>query len=189
MRMSPAARGARRRYTVTGHRRSALAVVIFAGLLLAGCGDGGRAAGGTGGSTGVAPSGATGSGLRLIDQGTVGGYGATRDEVVVVRTDADYGALERRAHSGSRGGAGWPRVDFSKNMVVAVFLAPGKGGESVRVYSVEPRGSDFVVLASHTVPGRNCVVAAVIAHPFTVVQTTSLNGRPRLRLATVKHVC
>lgn len=200
--MCPAARSARSRYTVTGGGLATLAVLIFAGVLLGGCAGGqagGGASGGTGdtsGGTGIAPSvttggGATGGGTspRVIDEGTVGGYGATGDTVVVARTDSDYRALERRVHSSSRGAAAWPRVDFNKNMVVAVFLAPGKGGESVHVDSVEAHGSDFVVRASHTVPGRNCIVAAVITHPFAVVQTVSLSGKPQLRLTTVTRDC
>jgi hypothetical protein len=64
-----------------------------------------------------------------------------------------------------------PRVDFAKQSVVAVFGGERPtGGWSVRVRSIEQRGSSCTVRYEVVGPPPGAVVTQAITHPFAVVK-------------------
>jgi len=70
-----------------------------------------------------------------------------------------------------------PFVDFSKHMVVGVFLGPrNTGGYSVKITSVEALGNGAKVSYEESQPGPNCVVTQAITYPFVIAIVTRVDG-------------
>jgi VWFA-related protein len=88
--------------------------------------------------------------------------GVDRPEQVVARTDAEWQALWQR-HAPGRSA---PPVDFSKNMVVAVFLGSRpSGGYQVQITGVRTEGNALVVQWSESRPGAGQAAAQVMTSP------------------------
>ena len=64
-----------------------------------------------------------------------------------------------------------PEVDFSTNMVVAVFMGVmPTGGYSLHIYEVVETESSVVVKMERTEPGPTCMVPQVLTQPYHIVQ-------------------
>jgi PrcB C-terminal len=87
-------------------------------------------------------------------------------EQVLARTEAEWGALWRRhAGEGDR-----PRVDFTREMVVGVFMGsrPHGGFSTLIVTSMEVKGI-LVVRYRETIPPRDAITAQVLTTPYHLV--------------------
>lgn len=158
---------------------------------LTGCGSADETAPGGSSASGRT---ATGNEISEIDSGLHSQHEVRQDVVLIAHDEDAYASLERSIR-GPGSSDRWRAVDFAGHMVVAVLAKPGGGGESISVDRLTEGGGRLVVHASHTVPGRNCAVAAVISHPFVVVETRRVAGeesRPLntvLRMRTVRRDC
>ena len=64
-----------------------------------------------------------------------------------------------------------PEVDFSENMVVAVFMGEvSTGGYALRIYDVVETESSVVVKMERTEPGPTCIVPQVLTQPYHMIQ-------------------
>ena len=64
-----------------------------------------------------------------------------------------------------------PEVDFSENMVVAVFMGEAStGGYAIRICDIVDTGSFIVVKVEKTEPGPRCIVPMVLTQPYHIVQ-------------------
>lgn len=64
-----------------------------------------------------------------------------------------------------------PEVDFSTNMVVAVFMGEvNTGGYALHIYEVVETGSTVIVKMERTEPGPKCIVPQVLTQPYHMVQ-------------------
>ena len=64
-----------------------------------------------------------------------------------------------------------PEVDFSTNMVVAVFMGvEPTGGYALHIYEVVETGLTIVVKMERTEPGPTCIVPQVLTQPYHMVQ-------------------
>lgn len=117
---------------------------------------------------------ATSQPMRTIDAGAH----STQDEprLVVVRTPDAWAALWRR-HSPARP---LPQVDFSKEMVVGVFLGtrptPGYG---VIIDSVSDENGTLLVRYREKRPPRDAILAQVLTSPFALVAVPARAGDVR----------
>lgn len=169
--------------------------VLLLALAAAGCGGGETASV----SATPAVSGTTGSSvtgdvspapkLSVIEFGSHNANPAKRDTLVRAATAGEARALQRRLFAGSIDSHPWPAVDYSKNEIIAVLLASGGGGESVKIDTIERKDESATVHATHVVPGENCVVAAVVTAPFAVVEAPRLPATVRLDIKTVRRDC
>ncbi|HKT31351.1 MAG TPA: hypothetical protein VJS89_02515 [Gammaproteobacteria bacterium] len=127
-----------------------LAAAAVCALLLAGC-----AGMGGGGGNGVEPL-------------SMGNYSNIKDEQYKdVHTQADLDALWTQAFANMSGAPDKPMVDFSKNMVLAMFLGDQKhGGYLVRFTDFSVTGDTASVTVEVIIPGTNCRYPNRPSNPF-----------------------
>ena len=92
---------------------------------------------------------------------------------VVVRTAAAWAALWKE-HAGGRKP---PAVDFTRSMVVGVFVGSRPtAGFSVEILQIAPRGETLVVTSREVRPAADAMVAQMLTAPFHLVLTASRAG-------------
>lgn len=70
-----------------------------------------------------------------------------------------------------------PYVDFSREMVVAVFLGTRPtGGYAVVIESITRTGTDLDVLSSEGRPGAGCIVSQALTTPYVLVRVPRVTG-------------
>ena len=85
---------------------------------------------------------------------------------VVVRTDAEWAALWRQ-HAPDRPR---PKIDFSKEMVVGVFLgSKPNAGYSVAIVSTVAGNGALIVRYKETAPSPGAVTAQILTFPYHLV--------------------
>lgn len=95
---------------------------------------------------------------------------------VVVRNQADWQALWRDHNYDAPA----PRVDFGKEMIVAVFLgSQTSAGHSVRIAEVTAGGDALVVKYQVSRPAPGGVAAQVLTFPFHIVAVPARAGTTR----------
>jgi hypothetical protein len=111
---------------------------------------------------------------RDIDRGDQSSIDEERQ--AVVRTDAEWTALWRR-HNPNRAR---PRVDFAKDMVLAVFLGSRPvAGFSTEIANVAISGDVLVVQYREKRPVGGGVAAQVLTFPFDIVAVPARAGPVR----------
>ena len=118
--------------------------------------------------------------IRTIGKGPMSGVDAARQ--VTVRTSADLSALWRlHAPNGQLPQA--PAVDFSREMVVGVFLGTrptaGYGVEIVR--TVAPPSGALIVEYVETAPSREAITAQILTAPYHLVAIPKRAGEVRFQ--------
>lgn len=109
--------------------------------------------------------------LRALDKGTLSEVAAERR--VVVRESVEWTATWRQ-HAPSRAE---PAVDFSREMVVGVFLGQRPtAGYSVEVAGYREAGNDVVVLYREGQPARDAITAQILTSPFHLVAIPRHSG-------------
>ncbi len=74
-----------------------------------------------------------------------------------------------------------PPVDFSREMVIAVVdRGEPSGGYRFGITNIAESDGDLVVAVSKQVPGADCIVAAVVTHPFHIVRLAKSDAAPVL---------
>jgi hypothetical protein len=92
---------------------------------------------------------------------------------VTVRTPSEWAALWR-AHSAERP---LPQVDFTRDMVVGVFLGTRPtGGFAVEIVGTRQDHGSLVVEYRETRPGRDQITAQVITAPYHLVRIPRFAG-------------
>ena len=60
-----------------------------------------------------------------------------------------------------------PAVDFTEHWVLAAFLGMvRKSGQEIELASISKQGDGILVVFEHSVPGPDCITAAVIEFPY-----------------------
>jgi hypothetical protein len=92
---------------------------------------------------------------------------------VVAKTDAEFDTMWR-THAPGRTA---PAVDFSKNMVIAVFLGSRpSSGYQVQITGVRREGDALVVSWAERRPGRDQMAAQVMTAPSHIVAVPRFDG-------------
>lgn len=119
-------------------------------------------------------SGATSAAGRDIERGDQSNVDARRE--VVVRTQKEWTALWRE-HNFERPA---PRVDFSKEMIVAVFLgSQSSAGHAVHIVEAVTSGGELVVRYRVDRPAAGGVAAQVLTFPYHIVAMPVRTGAVR----------
>jgi len=99
---------------------------------------------------------------------------------VVARTAAEFETLWR-SHAPGRSA---PAVDFTKNMVVAVFLGSRPtAGYQVQITEVRREGDALVVHWAEQQPGPGQMAAQVLTAPAQIVAVPRFDGQVRFQKA------
>jgi hypothetical protein len=106
--------------------------------------------------------------------------GVDRLEQVVVRSAAEWQSLWQR-HAPGRPA---PTVDFTRNMVLAVFLGSRpSGGYQVEITGVRSDGKGLVVEWTERRPGPGQMAAQVLTSPSHIVTVPRQDGEVRFEKA------
>ena len=101
---------------------------------------------------------------RTIEKGDQSNIDAARQ--VLVRTDAEWTALWRQ-HSPDRAK---PKVDFSKEMVVGLFMGSrSNAGFSTAVTTTTAANSALIVKYTETIPAPGAITAQILTFPYHLV--------------------
>ena len=108
---------------------------------------------------------------RSIEAGTQSSVDDARQ--AVARTAAEWSALWK-AHNFDKPA---PPVDFSKEMVVAVFMGSRpSAGYGVRIVSAEPRDGALIVRYAESRPAPGTMTAQVLTSPYAIAAVPKFVG-------------
>jgi hypothetical protein len=114
-----------------------------------------------------------------IAQGSMSGIEEPRQ--VVIRVQAEWAALWKEHGSSDP----LPMVDFTKEMVAAVFLGTRPtGGFSVQIPRARLEGNTLVIAYSEEKPSGDAIVTQVLTSPFHIVRLPRHTGATRFDRAT-----
>lgn len=112
--------------------------------------------------------------IRSLDKATQSFVDTPKQ--VTARTPEEWAAIWNR-HAPGRP---MPAVDFSRDMVVGVFLGSrNSAGYSVEIVGVEKEGNGVVVRYRETAPGRTAITAQIITSPVHLVAIPKQDGTVR----------
>ena len=112
--------------------------------------------------------------FKTIDRGGQGEIENARE--VVVRTAAEWTALWKQHAPGRKP----PAVDFTRSMVVGVFLGSrATGGYAVDITGLERTGPELVVTYREAQPVPTDIVTQVLTSPYHLVTTGRFAGPVR----------
>src|SRR5262249_49130836 len=101
------------------------------------------------------------SSIRTIERGSQSNVDSTKQ--AVARTEAEFAELWK-THNYDKPA---PKVDFSKEMVVAVFMGSRPtAGFSVEIVSAAERSGDLVVIYREKMPSPGAMTAQVLTAPY-----------------------
>ena len=116
--------------------------------------------------------------LRSVGKGVISGIEVRRE--VVVRAPAEWASLWK--DHGSREPV--PAVDFSRDMVVGIFLGRrSTGGYGVEIIRAEGSGGTTVVEYVETTPSPDAITSQVLTAPFHLAAIPRQDGEVSFRKA------
>jgi hypothetical protein len=117
--------------------------------------------------------------FTTVGEGQQSGIEERRE--VTVRTAAEWKTLWKQ-HAADQT---MPAVDFSKSMVVGVFLGMrNTGGYRVTITAIDREGSDLVVTWREEAPARDAMVSQMLTFPFHLVRLEQTKGPVKFRRST-----
>lgn len=120
---------------------------------------------------GAASQGGAAVTMRTIEKGAESNVDAARQSVA--RTNAEWTALWK-AHEFDRP---LPAVNFSREMVVAVFMGSRPtAGFAIEVVSATEQSGALVVKYRETAPPRDALTAQILTAPFHIVAVPKTAG-------------
>jgi len=113
--------------------------------------------------------------FETIEQG--GNSGVRTGKTLAIYDEAAWKGLWAEHKKGSSPGATPPEVDFSKQMVVAIFLGERRtGGYFVTVKSISADSGGLTVGYEENRPGRGCIVTMALTYPFQIIRLARVEG-------------
>jgi len=102
---------------------------------------------------------------NTLEQGSRSGY---KDKGALIISDfKTFRDVWRNVHGSE---SGMPTIDFSSQMVLAVFQGQkNTGGHSIRISEIVNNDGQLNVVVVETVPGSSCVVTQAITQPYHLV--------------------
>jgi PrcB C-terminal len=131
---------------------------------------------------GCASMGGGDSGVDILASGN---HSNMKDQQYVAFTNqADFDSMWQKAFAGQSGAPDKPVVDFSKNMVLAIFIGEQPtGGFRIRISKVDTSGADIQVTFYGIQPGQNCRHPQTSTEPFLIAtiptSTKSVDFNPQ----------
>ena len=102
--------------------------------------------------------------------------GITKQKNLTIRTQNEWNKLWDSHTSTRIPHPKIPVIDFTKNMVLAVFMGQRRtGGFAVEIKKIEKYRSELVVLFTETEPASKAAVTAVLTQPYHIVKIRKVN--------------
>jgi len=128
--------------------------------------------------------------FQTIEQGLRSGIQVPR--TVLIRNESAWKNLWIEHERGLSTAPAAPVMDFSKEMVIAVFLGMRRtGGYSVAIKDISVRQPDAPIWVSfeEVKPGKGCMVTQVLTSPFQIVRLARVEGPVTFNLALKVNDC
>ncbi len=88
---------------------------------------------------------------------------------LVIKSQNEFDALWKESQNGIDFGPAQPKVDFSKQWVIACFLGMVRtGGHSLEIQSIKSNPGATIITVVHKRPGPGCLTAQVIEYPYLI---------------------
>ncbi|MGH8400627.1 MAG: protease complex subunit PrcB family protein, partial [Gammaproteobacteria bacterium] len=106
--------------------------------------------------------------IRVLASGTHSGV--RHQEYHALHDVADFRSWWQRAYSSQATAPALPQVDFTKDMVIAVFMGErSHGGYSLHVDKIADTADTFDVEITVNIPGSDCRTTQALTQPFEFV--------------------
>ena len=116
--------------------------------------------------------------LRTLSKGAFSGISEAKQEII-----KDQEAWEKfwaKHNVAMKPSAQLPKVDFSKEMVIAVTLGKKtSGGYSIEIMAVEPTASALKIFIKRTSPAPGAIVITALTAPFHFVAVPKSDLKPQ----------
>ncbi len=105
----------------------------------------------------------------VISSGAHSGY--SEESYLVIKDGDDFKKLWNKVNSTIIPQPSVPEIDFSKYMVVAVFMGTcPTGGYSISIRSIRESEENIYVEVEKIKPGKDCILTQVLTQPFQIVK-------------------
>ncbi len=117
--------------------------------------------------------------FEAIEKGVYSGYDESRYEgktKYVINNNEDWQFLWNEVYSIQQPTPLLPTVDFSKDIVIAVFQGvQGSGGYSIEIIKIIEAENSIKVFIRETSPGPSCEVTAALTQPYHIIKTSKID--------------
>lgn len=107
--------------------------------------------------------------------------------VIVVRSEKEFKALEKRQFSKGTDKQSILSTDYKNRQILGLFLPKSPKGTLLTITSVAEENGNIVVKAVKIIPGKGCDVGDYVARPFHIVETRKMAGTPKIELSDMKQ--
>jgi hypothetical protein len=116
--------------------------------------------------------------VRTLSKGAFSGISQAKQEVI--KDQPTWEKFWAKHNVAMKPSAQLPKVDFSKEMVIAVTLGKKtSGGYSIEIMAVEPTASALKISVKRTSPAPGAIVITALTAPFHFVAVPKSDLKPQ----------
>ncbi|HET7308296.1 MAG TPA: protease complex subunit PrcB family protein [Gammaproteobacteria bacterium] len=116
--------------------------------------------------------------------------GVYKQYFTVIRDSETFVAVWRRATARQYPQPAPPEIDFSRSMVIAVFLGERRsGGYQIGVGALTPSPGGLRVTVRETRPGAGCNTTQALTEPFEIIKTATDAAPVHFQKQVVTNSC
>ncbi|HET8552513.1 MAG TPA: protease complex subunit PrcB family protein [Gammaproteobacteria bacterium] len=116
--------------------------------------------------------------------------GVYKQYFTVIRDSETFASVWRRATARQYPQPAPPAIDFSRSMVIAVFLGERRsGGYQIGVGALTPTSNGLQVTVRETRPGAGCNTTQALTEPFEIIKTAADAAPVHFRKLIVTTSC
>jgi hypothetical protein len=113
--------------------------------------------------------------FETIEQG--GNSGVRTGKTLAIHDSAAWNMLWLEHKKNSSLASAAPEIDFSKEMVIAVFLGERRtGGHAISIKSLSAGSQGLNVTYQENRPGKGCMLIMALTFPFQIVRLARIDG-------------
>lgn len=117
-----------------------------------------------------------------IGGGGDAGNTVSKDTVVVVRSQKEFDAIQKKIFSNGTKARPFASTDFKTRQMYVVFLKPKANGGATQITEVRTKDGKITVRAVSAAAGKGCPGATKKTHPYSIVETKRIAGTAVLKI-------
>ncbi len=118
--------------------------------------------------------------LQIIAEWKGDHCGITEQKHMVITDPKDWAELWKRVHRGKIPIPEVPTIDFSKNMVLAVFMGQKPtSGYAIQITEISRTNGEVVVKVKEVTPPKGAILLQVLTQPFHIVVVPKVEAQVR----------